>query len=367
MRLVQSPRIRESPFYEATVAAGADSAGPYNGMILPYSYGDPAAEHDRLMNGVAMWDVAAERQVEVKGPDAAACVQYLTARDLTGMATGQGKYVAVCAHDGELLNDPVLLKLNDEQFWFSIADSDYLLFAKAIAGERGYDVEVSEPDVSPLAVQGPFAEDVVASMFGDEVRSLKYFWFVESEFDGIPVVVCRSGWSKQGGFELFLRDGSRGIDLWNAVEAAGAAYGIGPGAPNGIERIESGLLSYGGDTTPGSNPFECGMARYVQTDIEPDFVGKAALQRIKAEGPERLFVGLVLQEGAIDWPMGHREEVRLDGEVVGTMSGVANSRRVGAVIGVAQIRADVVAAGAAVQVTTPAGIMSAEIRTLPFV
>ncbi len=366
MRLVQSPRIRESCFYERSIAAGADSAGPYNGMILPYSYGDPVAEHQRLMHGVAMWDVAAERQVEVAGPDAAACVQYLTARDLSTMKDGQGKYVAVCNHAGELLNDPVLLKLNDEQFWFSIADSDYLMFAQAIAGERGFDVVVSEPDVSPLAVQGPMAEDVVASMFGDEVRALKYFWFLEMEFEDIPVVVCRSGWSKQGGFELFLRDGSRGADLWDAVAEAGAPYDIGPGAPNGIERIESGLLSYGGDTTDGSNPFECGMERYVQVDIEPDFVGKAALQRIKAEGPARLFVGLVLAEEAIDWPMGHREEVLLDGRVVGTMSGVANSTRVGAVIGVAQIETPVVEAGPTVEVCTPAGLMSAEIRRLPF-
>lgn len=340
----------------------------YNKMVLPTSFGDLGAEYERLISDVAIWDVSAERQVEISGPDAAACVQYLTSRDLSKMKIGQGKYVAMCDHDGRLLNDPVLLKLSATQFWFSLADSDMLLWCKAIAAERGFDVDVFEPDVSPLAIQGPKAEDLVAELLGDEVRSLRYFWFSETNLDGIPVVVCRSGWSKQGGFELFLRDGSRGDELWNRVVAAGEKYNIGPGAPNHVERVESGLLSFGGDNTPGSNPFECGMARYVDVDTDVEYIGKAALQRVAADGPDRLLVGLLIDAGSTDaWPLPERTPIFQNGEPIGTMSAIVFSHRLQRTIGMAQISAAVVEAGDPVAVETPDGAVRAEITALPFI
>lgn len=203
-----SPRIRTSPFHAATTAAGLSDVTVYNRMIMPTSYGDLVAEYRRLTEGVAIWDVSVERQLEISGPEAHACAQYLTSRDLSKMVEGQGKYVAMCDHAGAILNDPVLLKLSGGRYWFSLADSDMLLWARAIAAEKGFDVKIVEPDVSPLAVQGPKATDLIAELFGDHVRELKYFWFVETELDGIPLVLCRSGWSKQGGFELFLQDGT---------------------------------------------------------------------------------------------------------------------------------------------------------------
>ncbi len=365
-----SPRIRKTPFHNATLRAGVEAFTVYNKMLLPLTYGDLEGEYRKLTTGVTIWDVSCERQVEVSGPDADACVQFLTARDLSKMKVGQGKYVAMCDHDGRLLNDPVLLKLED-RYWFSIADSDMLMWARAVAAEKGFDVEVCEPDVSPLGIQGPKAEDLVADLFGDWIRELRYFWFKPAELKDIPVVVCRSGWSKQGGFELFLQDSARGDDLWDLVWAAGEKYDIGPAAPNHIERVEGGLLSFGGDNTPDSNPLECGMGGFVDVDTDADYIGKAALQRVVADGPERLFVGLILDgdaTGADAWPLEHRTPVRSSaGQEVGTMSAIVDSPVMGKTIGMAQIQRAVVEAGDPVTVESPSGPRTATITQLPFV
>ena len=279
------PRYRRSPYFAATVAAGVTSFTPYNQMLLPTGYGDPEAEYWRLIQGVSQWDVAGQRQVQITGPDAAKLAQILTPRNLDNMKLGQGKYVPLVDYTGTLINDPVLLKLDEQKFWFSIADSNIWFWARAIAAERKLDVSIIEPDVSPMAIQGPKAGDVVASIFGDWVHDLKHFWFREATVDGIPMVVARSGWSKQGGFELYLMDRTKGTALWNLVAEAGSPWEIGPGSPNPNERIESGLLSWGGDTDAETNPFEVGLDRYVDLDVSDDVVGIQALRRIHAEGP----------------------------------------------------------------------------------
>jgi len=288
-----TPRIRRSPFYDSTVADGVVSFSVYNHMYMPTSFGDPMGEFRRLIQGVAMWDVACERQVQLAGPDAGRLAQILCPRKLDRMQTGQGWYVPVCDHNGVLLNDPILLKLAEDRYWLSIADGDLLLWAKAVAGERGLDVTVTEPDVSPLAVQGPKAIEVIADLFGDDVRSMGYFRFRETELDGIPLVLARSGWSKQGGFELYLRDGSRGTELWNKIKIAGAPYDIGPGCPSGTERVESGLLSFGGDTDAETNPFEVRMGQYVHLDAPDDCIGIGELRAIAEHEPQRHQLGVV--------------------------------------------------------------------------
>jgi aminomethyltransferase len=367
LTLMMSPRIRRSPFYAATVRDGVSHFTVYNKMLMPTSFGNLEAELHRLMHGVAMWDVAVERQVEVSGPDADRLVQYVSARDLSKMTVGQGKYVALCDHQGRLLNDPVLLKLSD-RYWFSLADSDMLLWLRAVAGEGKFDVTVCEPDVSPLAIQGPKAEDLVAKLFGESIRAIKYFGCIETSLEGIPLVLCRSGWSKQGGFELFLRDGSKGDQLWQLVKAAGQEYGIGPGAPNHVERVESGLLSWGGDTTPDSNPFEANMGKYVDVNTPVDYIGRAALQKVAAEGPARLFVGLILDGTAPSaWPLIERVPVTAHGKVVGTLSAVVYSPRLGRTIGLAQIDRLTVEAGMRLEVHAPNGVQGATLSALPFV
>jgi aminomethyltransferase len=227
-----SARLRASPFYAATLREGVTSFTVYNHMLMPTGFGDPDGEYARLIHGVSQWDVAVERQVELRGPDAGRLAQILAPRDLSRQVPGQGKYVPLCNHDGVLINDPICLKLADDLYWLSIADSNIWFWARAIAAERGLNVRVSEPDVSPMALQGPRAEDVVAHVCGDWVRGLKYFWFRETDIAGIPVLVARSGWSKQGGFEIYLRDGSKGTQLWDIFREAGKAWDIGPGNPN---------------------------------------------------------------------------------------------------------------------------------------
>ncbi|SFT16282.1 aminomethyltransferase [Sulfitobacter marinus] len=334
------PNNRKSVYFDATVADGVACFSVYNHMFIPAHFGDPDAEYDSLMNGVAIWDVAAQRQVEIVGPDAAKLVQYITTRDITKTKVGQGRYVPICDHAGNLINDPVLLMLAPDRFWLSIADSDIALWASAIAAERGMNVRVFEPDVSPLAIQGPKAEAVTADLFGDWVKDLKYFGFKQTQLQDIPLVLARSGWSKQGGFELYLQDGARGSDLWNIVKTAGAPYGIRPGAPNDLERIESGLVSYGADgrlQTNPCNPFEISLGKLVDFDAEAGFVGKAALRKIKDEGPARLRAGFLLS-GTAEENCAHQLDIKTsDSRVVGLLSDFIYSPRFDRNIGVGMI------------------------------
>ena len=254
------PRVRKSPFFAASRRHGCKAYTIYDHMYMPLYYDDPLAEYWRLVNHVAVWDVGCERQVEITGPDAFKFVQRLTPRNLTRCAVGQCKYFPVTAEDGGMLNDPVLLRLGENHFWLSLADRDVLLWARGVAVDADMDVTIAEPDVSPSAVQGPSADDLIADLIGDWVRGLRYFWFREIDLKGIPLVVARSGWSRQGGFELYLCDGKYGDELWDQVMEAGQPYEIAPGAPSTMGRIDSGLLSYGSDMTEENNPFEIGQA-----------------------------------------------------------------------------------------------------------
>ena len=358
-------RVRKSPYYEKTVEAGVSSFSVYNHMLMPTGYGDWAAEYDRLVNGVAMWDVAVERQVSIKGPDAEALTRYLTSRELGALKPEQGKYVPICNHEGILINDPVLLPVADDEFWLSIADSDIKLWAQAVAAERGLNVTVSEPDVSPLAIQGPKAMDVGAQLFGDWVHDLRFFGFKAANIDGIDLLVARSGWSKQGGLELYLLDGDQGGQLWDLVKEAGASFDIGPGCPNSIERIESGLVSYGADTDEETNPFEVGLGKFVNLDREDDFVGKAALTEILANGIKRAFVGFLLED---DFPSAaqHKMPVISNGVDVGFLSSSAYSPRVGSSIGIGLVATEVSADGSPVSIRNGDKNFDATVTSLPF-
>ena len=360
-----TPRVRPSPYYESAVEDGMKAGSIYNRMILPCSYGDPEGEYWRLMEHASMWDVACQRQVQLKGPDAAKLAQILSPRDLGKCQVGQGKYVPLCNHQGILINDPILLKLADDLFWFSIADSDIWTWARAIAAERRLDVEVSEPDVSPLAVQGPKAEDVVASIFGDWVRELRYFWFRDAEVEGIPLAVARSGWSKQGGFELYLKDGSKGGKLWQIVKEAGRPFDIGPGTPTTPERTESGLVSYGGDSDETTNPFEVRLGGYVDLDVDGDVVGIAALRKVAEEGPRRHQLGLIL-EGDTPAPLKYSwEPILRDGDKIGDMTNCTWSFSMQANIGYALVSVDA-NPGDTVSLVRDGGQVEARLVELPF-
>jgi aminomethyltransferase len=363
--ITPSARLRPSPYYAATLAEGVVAFTTYNHMLMPTSFGHPEAEYWRLIHGVSMWDVAVERQVELRGADAGRLVQILCARDLSRCVVGQGKYVPLCNHDGTLINDPILLKLADDHYWLSIADSNIWFWARAIAAERGLRVTVGEPDVSPLAIQGPKATDVVAALFGDWVRELKYFWFRETTLAGIPVVVARSGWSKQGGYEIYLRDGTQATRLWNLVREAGQPWDIGPGSPSFVERVESGLLSYGGDTDDQTNPYEVRLGKYIDLDVADDVVGVAALRRIHREGPKRHQLGVVLdsEEPTAFGFLWHG--IFQDGRRVGDLTNCAWSYRLKRNIGFALISVDCTP-GQAVEVVKDGRAVIGRLQALPF-
>jgi aminomethyltransferase len=309
MSLIQrGARLRRSPYFEATRRHGARRYTVYNHMFLPTCYDDLEAEYWKLLRGVTLWDVSVERQVEITGPDAFAFTNSLTPRDLAKCAVGQGKYVVLTAEDGGIVNDPVLLRLGENHFWLALADSDVLLWAKGVALHSGLEVQIREPDVSPLQVQGPRSKELVAALFGESVANLRYYWFRETKLDGIPVVVTRTGWTGEIGYEIYLRDGSRGIELWERVMEAGRPFGIAPTGPSDIRRIEAGILNYGIDITLDTNPYEVGLGWQVELGQAADFIGRAALERIQKEGPRRQLVGIEIEGARLDlnmvrWPV----------------------------------------------------------------
>ena len=366
IQLSLGARVRKSPFFNACLEAGLSSASVYNHMYMPTSYGDPVAEYERLVNGVAMWDVSVERQVAIKGPDAIKLARYLTPRNLDGLCIGQGKYVPMCKHDGSIINDPVLLQVENDEIWLSIADSDIQLWVSAIAGSLGMNVEVFEPDVSPLAIQGPMASAVVTDLFGSWVKDLKYFGFREASLDGIPLLVSKSGWSKQGGYELYLRDGNCGSDLWEKVLQAGKPYNIGPGTPNYVERIESGLVSYGADTDDKTNPFELGMDRFVDLAQAHEFVGKGALLNIKKSGVKRRFMGFFISGESLTRTNEDRIKVLQNDEVVGYLSAYAYSPRMNKNIALGMIQLAAIESSGHLKIMTDDGPRTAETVSLPF-
>lgn len=285
-------QIRKSPFFDLTVKWGATGFSVYNHMYIPRDFGDPEKNFWNLVKTAILCDVAVERQVEITGPDAYKFIQLLTPRDLTKLAIGQCKYVLITNSDGGILNDPVLLRLAENHFWLSLADSDVLFWAQGVAVNSKLDVKIVEPDVSPLQLQGPNSGEIMVKLFGESIRDLKYYWLREINFDGIPLIVSRTGWSSELGYELYLRDGSKGNKLWEKIMLAGKDFGLQPGHTSSIRRIEGGMLSYHADADINTNPFELGLDRLVSLDSNINFIGKDALKKIKQEGIKRKQVGL---------------------------------------------------------------------------
>ena len=292
-KLLSSCRIRSTPYTRKVEALGVSGYSVVNHTILPKGF-DRSVEEDywHLREHVQLWDVGCQRQVELTGPDAARLAQMMTPRDLSSAESGQCLYAPMVDDKGGMLNDPVILKLGDSHFWFSIADADILLWAKGLAVGIGLEVQVEEPDVWPMAIQGPKSSDLMAAIFGNTVREIGFFRFRILPFDGHGMLVARSGYSKQGGFEIYLDNPDLAEPLWDALWQAGQKFNIAPGCPNLIERIEAGLLSYGNEMTRANNPFECGLDAYCQLDGSISFIGLEALRRIAETGPDRLIKGI---------------------------------------------------------------------------
>jgi dimethylsulfoniopropionate demethylase len=323
--LNMSRRIRRTPFTDRVEAHGVSGFSVVNHMLLPKGFRRSVEEdYWHLREHVQIWDVSCQRQVEIAGRDARRLVQWMTPRDIAQAKVGRCLYVPLVDETGGMINDPILLKLADDRFWLSIADSDVLLWAKGLALGAGLDVAISEPDVSPLAIQGPKAEGLMAQVFGEAVRHIGFFRYDTFDFKGKRQIVARSGYSRQDGFEIYLSDPSLGGELWDAIWQAGQAFEIAPGSPNLIDRIEAGLLSYGNEMTRENNPLECGLGRFCQLDGSVACIGLEALQRIAQQGLRRQMRG-VLFDGGPAPPCGQPWPVLAGGLEVGRITSAAYS------------------------------------------
>ncbi len=350
-----SRRLRRTPFSDGVEAAGVKAYTIYNRMLLPTVFRSVEEDYHHLKSAVQIWDVAVERQVELRGPDAARLMQMLTPRDLRGMNAGQCYYVPIVDETGGMLNDPVAVKLAEDRWWISIADSDLLLWVKGIANGYRLDVLVDEPDVSPLAVQGPKAEQLMARVFGDGVKDVKFFRYGLFEFQGRQLVVARSGYSKQGGFEIYVEGSDLGMPLWNVLMEAGKDLDVYAGCPNLIERIEGGLLSYGNDMNDDNTPHECGLGKFCNTSTAIGCVGRDALLRVAKEGPVKQLRPIEIHGDAVPpcdrlWPL-------MDGDrQVGTVSSAAYSPDFATNVAIGMVRMTHWDAGSELDVVTPTGI-----------
>ena len=359
-------QIRKSPYFDATVRWGATGFSVYNHMYIPRDFGNPEENFWNLVNHAILCDVAVERQVEITGPDAAQFVQLLTPRDLSKCAVGQCKYVLLTNAQGGILNDPILLRLAENHFWISLADSDVLFWAQGLAVHSGLDVHICEPDVSPLQLQGPKSGEVMQALFGDSILDLKYYWLREYDLDGIPLIVSRTGWSSELGYELYLRDARYGDELWEKIMAAGAPFGLKPGHTSSIRRIEGGMLSYHADMDINNNPYELGLDRLIDLDGDFDFIGKSALQKIRTTGVTRQHIGLIINGPAIRGPNTRFWTLEKSGKTVGVVTSAVYSPRLEQNIALAMVDADVAALDTELLVNMSDGQTSATVVPKPF-
>jgi aminomethyltransferase len=359
-------QIRKSPYFDATVRWGATGFSVYNHMYIPRDFGSPEQNFWNLVNDAILCDVAVERQVEITGPDAYQFIQLLTPRDLSKLAIGQCKYVLIVNEQGGILNDPVLLRLGENHFWLSLSDSDILLWAQGVAVNAGFNVSIQEPDVSPLQLQGPKSGMIMEKLFGESIKDLKYYWLQELELEGIPLVVSRTGWSSELGYELYLRDSLKGDQLWELIMEAGKEFGLQPGHTSSIRRIEGGMLSYHADADIHTNPFEIGLDRLVALDSDINFIGKKALQKIHEEGVKRIQVGLEISGEAFQGPNTIFWPLQKDGKTVGKVTSAVYSPRLKKNIALAMVDVEVSELGQSLDILIDKDIRQSVVVEKPF-
>ncbi len=361
VHLSPSRRLRRTPFSDGVEAAGVSAYTVYNHMLLPTVFRSLEEDYRHLKEAVQVWDVACERQVELRGPDAGRLMQWMTPRDLSGIQIGRCAYIPVVDACGGMLNDPVALKLAEDRWWISLADSDLLYWVAGLAHGLRLDVRVTEPDVSPLAVQGPLAEDLAARVFGETVRGIRFFHFHRLDFHGHPLVVARSGYSKQGCFEIYVEGSDLGMPLWTTLMEAGNDLDVRAGCPNGIERVEGGLLSYGNDMTAANSPFDCGLGRFCDAPGAIDHVGSKALDRIARDGPARQIRAIEIWGAPVPtcdrlWPLS------VGGDRVGHVSSAAYSPDFATNVAIGMVDRAHWEPGTNLEVETSAGFRSATLR-----
>ena len=359
-------QIRKSPYFDSTVKWGATGFSVYNHMYIPRDFGSPEQNFWNLIENAILCDVAVERQVEITGPDAYKFIQLLTPRDLTKLSIGQCKYVLIVNNEGGILNDPILLRLGENHFWLSLADSDILLWAQGVALSSGLNVKIIEPDVSPLQLQGPTSGEIMIKLFGDSIKDLKYYWLREYTLDGIPLIVSRTGWSSELGYEIYLRDGSKGNELYEKIMVAGKDHGLQPGHTSSIRRIEGGMLSYHADADINTNPYELGLDRLVNLDSKVNFIGKEALKKIQKEGIKRIQVGLELDCEPLKGPNTTFWSIQKEDEVIGKVTSAIYSPRLKKNIALAMIKINQSKIGNKLKIKTKENEINCTVVEKPF-
>lgn len=365
------PRVRKSPYFYASRRHGVARYSVYNHTYHPRHYRDPVDEYWQLVNGVTLWDVGVERQLEISGPDAFDFTNMLIPRDLSKCAVGQCKYTFITAPDGGIVNDPVLLRVEEDRFWLSLADSDVILYAYGLAHRSGYDVTIREADVAPVQVQGPDSNKVMQDLFGESVLDVPYYYLREYDLNGMDVLVSRTGYSGEVGYEIYLRNASRdSLYLWDDVWQAGEPHGMAVIGPCHIRRIEAGMLAYGADIDLSTNPLEAGYSWMVNLKQEAGFLGKETLRRIKEEGPSRKLTGVRIDGPSLgsynDGTMIDFFPVRYSDNPVGKVTSACYSPRVEGNIGYAMLPIELTELGTEVEVETPHGRYPAVVSQRPF-
>jgi len=335
--IAKSRRLRGTPYTSRIEKQGVTAYTIYNHMLLPAAFGSIEDSYHHLKQYVQIWDVAAERQVEISGKDSAKLVQLMTCRDLSKSKDGRCYYCPIIDDNAGLINDPVVLRLNENKWWDSLADSDVILFAKGLAIGNKFDVKIFEPDVDIMAIQGPKSFELMEKVFGDKIVNLKFFGFDYFEFGGDKHLIARSGWSKQGGYEIYVEHNVSGLKLYDHLFEIGKEFNIKPGCPNLIERIESGLLSYGNDIDNGDNPYECGFDKYINIDSEVNFLGKEKLKKIKSEGIKKKLMGVMLDIDKISIT-GSLELSDQNNNIIGELRSACYSPHFKKVIGIAMMK-----------------------------
>jgi len=362
-------RNRRTPYHEATQKHDPKGFTVYNHMYFPIRFDSFEEEFETLLTGVTLWDVAVERCLEVGGPDGFRFAQLLTPRDLSTCAVGQGKYVLICDSDGGIVNDPVLTRMDENTFWFALASSDALLFARGL--KNAYpelDVTIREADVAPLQVQGPKSKDLMAKLLGPEILDLRYYFWTESKIAGAPVVITRTGWSSEVGYEVYLTDTTKGVEVYEAIMEAGQEFGIRPTGPSDIRRIEGAIFNWGADMTYENNPLEMGLERLVDWNLDDaSSISMAALRSIKERGVRQTINGLELdgepfpELNNLKWPVVDA------GERIGTVTSAIYSPRLERNIGFAWLPVERSTLGERVAVETEWGPRHGIVVEMPFV
>ena len=362
-------RNRRTPYHEATQKHDPKGFTVYNHMYFPIRFDSFEEEFETLLTGVTLWDVAVERCLEIGGPDGFRFAQLLTPRDLSTCAVGQGKYVLICDSDGGIVNDPVLTRMDVNTFWFALASSDALLFARGL--KNAYpelDVTIREAEVAPLQVQGPKSKDLMAKLLGPEILDLRYYFWTESKIAGAPVVITRTGWSSEVGYEVYLTDTTKGVEVYEAIMEAGQEFGIRPTGPSDIRRIEGAIFNWGADMTYENNPLEMGLERLVDWGLDDaSSISMAALRSIKERGVRQTINGLELdgepfpELNNLKWPVVDA------GERIGTVTSAIYSPRLERNIGFAWLPVERSMLGERVTVETEWGPRHGVVVEMPFV